>query len=239
MNGTRPASSASGSARMPKDVQPATLNAKWQKAVRNLQGCSVLVRFACAEHVCIWQMCIPLFYVAWVVFSVVANSFISCGYARRSCSFNPKGTRPSDKQGLRGQSVCCLRRFLLLTLAMTGDGMTCSDDGGKIKIESNTDLTAFAQRGCTIYNGTWYVRGAVDITSLEAASGLTSIINGQLYIRDLPSLTSLYGLRNLRGGLSDSLIVRNNGLLTSFEGLEGISAIGTSGRCDEGLCMCN
>ena len=106
-----------------------------------------------------------------------------------------------------------------------------------MKIRSDAELQAFAQRGCKVWNGTWYVRGANDITSFEAVAGLTSIVNGQLYIRDLPALTSLRGLRNLEGPISDRLIIRNNVLLTNLSGLEGITGIGSSGKCDEGLCM--
>ena len=125
----------------------------------------------------------------------------------------------------------------LVTARRSLAGVTCGD-GDRIKIQSNAALLAFAARGCTVYNGTLYLRGAADITSLEALSGLTTILNGQLYIRGLASLTSLRGLRNLRGELADSLIIRANVMLTNLEGLEGISAIGTSGKCDEGLCMC-
>ena len=124
----------------------------------------------------------------------------------------------------------------LVTARRSLTGVTCGD-GDRIKIQSNAALLAFAARGCTVYNGTLYLRGAADITSLEALSGLTTILNGQLYIRGLASLTSLRGLRNLRGELADSLIIRANVMLTNLEGLEGISAIGTSGKCDEGLCM--
>ena len=141
----------------------------------------------------------------------------------------PPGTTTTQFAAMKGEVD-------LITARRSLAGVTCGD-GDRIKIQSNAALLAFAARGCTVYNGTLYLRGAADITSLEALSGLTTILNGQLYIRGLASLTSLHGLRNLRGGLADSLIIRANVMLTNLEGLEGISAIGSSGKCDEGLCM--
>ena len=126
---------------------------------------------------------------------------------------------------------------LLAQLPPPSPGSVTCGDGDRIKITTNAALLAFAERGCTVYNGSFHLEGAADITSLEALSGLTTILNGQLSIRDLGSLTSLRGLRNLRGGLSDFLKIRGNVMLTNLEGLEGLSAVGTSGKCDEGLCI--
>lgn len=112
-----------------------------------------------------------------------------------------------------------------------GSGTTGVVCEGDVSISNDSDLVAFAARGCETLEGSLTISSST-LRSLEALSpGKLRVITGDLNLNLNPQLLDLGGLAGLTR-IEGSLLLGQNTLITDLEGLGSLTQIGSDPSLD-------